>query len=173
MLLIDTGVRHELAASEYGDRRHDCERAADELGLSALRDATLDQLEELSSDRLRRRARHVITEIERVVTVTDLLDAGRGTEIGPPLSASHASLRDDFEVSCSELDVTVDEALAAGALGARMVGGGFGGCVIALCREKGEAAVRRAVAAAYAARGWRAPEISTPLPSAGAHRVEQ
>lgn len=173
LLLIDTGVRHELAGSEYGDRRSDCERAAEELGLLVLRDATLEQLERLSSDRLRRRARHVITEMERVVTVADLLAEGRGAQIGPLLTASHESLRDDFVVSCSELDVTVDEALAAGALGARMVGGGFGGCVIALCRDEDEAAVRQAVAAAYDARGWAAPAISTPLPSAGAHRVDR
>ncbi len=171
LLLINTHARHELVGSEYGDRRSDCEAAARELRLSSLREATPDDLGRLSDVRLRRRAQHVVTEIERVADVADLLDRGQVAEIGGFLTASHFSLRDDFEVSCEELDVTVDAALAAGALGARMVGGGFGGCVIALCRGANAANVQQRVESAYAERGWESPTITEPAPSPGAHPV--
>jgi galactokinase len=171
LLLIDTQARHELVDSEYGDRRADCQAAADELGIAALRDATLDQVLTLTDERLRRRAHHVVSEIARVRDVVATLEAGQPDQIGAFLTASHQSLRDDFEVSVEALDVTVDEALAAGALGARMVGGGFGGCTIVLCRNGDVDAVRSRVERAYDTRGWRAPDIWTPLPSAGAHRV--
>lgn len=172
LLLIDTHARHELVNSEYGNRRSDCQEAATALGLDSLRDATLEQVVSLSDEQQRRRAHHVVTEIARVEDVVATLEAGRPDDIGAFLTASHHSLRDDFEVSCEELDVTVDEALAAGALGSRMVGGGFGGCAIALCRDRDLDAVRSRVEAAYAARHWPAPEVWTPLPSAGAHRVD-
>ncbi len=171
LLLIDTGARHELAGSEYADRRADCERAAADLGLTSLRDAEPDAIDSLAPRRLRRRARHVISEITRVGDVVTLLEADRMAEIGPLLSASHASLRDDFEVSTPELDVAVDGALAAGALGARLVGGGFGGCAIALCHGRDEPAVRHSVRTAYGDRGWRVPEFSSPTPSPGARRI--
>lgn len=171
LLLIDTAARHSLVGSEYADRRRDCEEAAARLQVPSLRDATLGQVSTLPTDRLRRRARHIVTEIQRVTDVAAVLQAGQPADIGASLTASHESLRDDFEVSCEELDVTVDAAASAGALGARMVGGGFGGCVIALCRAADEQAVLRAVRTAYAEHGWQQPNVSTPRPSAGARRV--
>lgn len=170
-LLINTGVSHQLTTSEYGDRRRDCEAAAAELAVGALRDATMKEVATLSSDRLRRRARHVVSEIQRVADVVALLEARTPQDIGLVLTASHESLRDDFQVSSPELDVTVDSALLAGALGARMVGGGFGGCVIALCQITEEAAVRRAVEAGYDAHSWAPAAVTAPEPSQGAHKV--
>lgn len=171
LLLINTEVKHELAGSEYDARRSDCEEAAQELGLAALRDASPAQVATLSDERLRRRAEHVVTEIQRVTDVVALLEAQRPAEIGALLTASHESLRDDYEVSSPELDATVDAALSAGALGARMVGGGFGGCAIVLCRIDDQTGVRQHVQEAYDRRGWRAPTITTPEPSPGAHKV--
>ncbi len=172
LLVIDTLAKHTLVGSEYADRRSDCEDAAAQLGMRTLREATLDQVAGLSDARLRRRAHHVVSEIARVAQVVDILEAGRPADIGVFLTASHQSLRDDFEVSCEELDATVDAAMAAGALGARMVGGGFGGCVIALCRDEDVAAVSDKVETAYQTRGWDAPTIWTPQPSRGAHRLD-
>ena len=135
LVVVDTHAEHELAGSEYGDRRSACEEAARTLGLESLRDATLEQVDGLDDPMLRRRARHVVTEIERVQQVVAVLEGGSAADIGSFLTASHESLRDDYEVSVDELDVAVDAVLSAGALGARMTGGGFGGCAIALCRE--------------------------------------
>lgn len=171
MVLIDTQARHELVTSEYGARRKDCEEAAAALGLPSLRDATLSQAATLSGTRLQRRAHHVISEIARVQEVTDILDAGLAPEIGGFLTASHESLRDDFDVSCEELDVTVDAALDAGALGARMVGGGFGGCVLALLREPDADRVIESVTATYNGKGWPDPQVYPAVPSRGAHAV--
>jgi galactokinase len=171
LLLIDTNVRHSLVDSEYGARRKDCAAAAAELGLSSLRDATAAQVITLDDERLRRRAHHVVSEIARVEQVAAILDAGRPGDIGAQLTASHLSLRDDYEVSSSELDVTVDAALSAGALGARMVGGGFGGCALALCRDDEVEAVLAKVRRAYTDEGWDAPTVYDPRPSPGAHRV--
>ncbi len=171
LLLLDTHVRHALVDSEYGARRADCSAATAELGLSSLREATVAQVVGLSDDLLRRRAHHVVTEITRVADVAAILDGGRPADIGAYLTASHESLRDDFDVSCDELDVTVESALSAGALGARLVGGGFGGCAIALCRDGEVEAVRSRVESAYQANDWPAPTIWTPKPSRGAYRV--
>jgi galactokinase len=171
LVLIDTGARHELVSSGYGDRRRECGQAAEELGVEALRDASLDQADSLADPTLARRARHVVSEISRVRTVGRLLDAGRPEAIGDALTASHASLRDDFEVSCRELDVAVDAALAAGALGARMTGGGFGGCAIALCRSAAAADIEDSVRLAYREQGWDEPTTWSVVPSAGAHRA--
>jgi galactokinase len=176
VLVIDTRAHHSLADGEYAKRRASCERAATELGLRSLReidDAGLeldDVLVRLSDQELRRRVRHIVTENGRVRAVVSLLRAGLIPEIGPLLTASHASLRDDYEVSAEELDVAVDAALAAGALGARMTGGGFGGSVIALVRIDLADAVAGAVAAAFADRGFTAPVIRPVSPAAGARR---
>ncbi|MGI8577120.1 MAG: galactokinase [Nocardioidaceae bacterium] len=167
LLVIDTGVPHELVDSEYGDRRAACESAAAALGL-ALRDATLDQVEAMANQVPRRRATHVVTEIGRVRDVAAILRAGRPGDIGAFLTASHLSLRDDFEVSCDELDETVDAALSVGALGARMTGAGFGGCAIALCRNADVGSFGAAVRAAYDARGWTTPRMFSATASAGA-----
>ena len=172
LLVIDTHAEHELAGSEYGDRRRSCEQAALALGVDALRDVTVEQVDDLDDPLLQQRARHVVTEIERVRQVVAVLDGGGASGIGGYLTASHESLRDDYEVSCKELDVAVDAALAAGALGARMTGGGFGGCAIALCREPDVDRVSDTVAAAYRGRGWADPTIWPTLPAAGAHPVQ-
>jgi galactokinase len=133
VVVVDSRVRRRLDDGRYAERRKQCEAAAAALDVEQLRDATLDDLEATDmDDTLRRRARHVITEDARVLKAVDLLRAGDLAGLGPLLLASHASLRDDFEVSCPELDRIVDEAMGQGALGARMTGGGFGGCAIAL-----------------------------------------
>jgi galactokinase len=133
VVVVDSGVRRRLDDGRYAERRKQCEAAAAALGVEQLRDATLDELAAAQmEDTLRRRARHVITEDTRVLEAVDLLRARDIFRLGPLLLASHASLRDDFEVSCPELDGIVDEAMRHGALGARMTGGGFGGCAIAL-----------------------------------------
>jgi galactokinase len=172
LLVIDTGVRHEHAGGEYGARRRSCEAACRELGVASLRDVTdAAEVEKLADDVLRRRARHVVTENARVVEACAALEAGDWSGFGRLMTASHASLRDDYEVSCAELDVAVDAALAAGAPGARMTGGGFGGCAIALVPTASVAAVTEALATAYTARGWNAPSVRTCEPSAGARRL--
>jgi galactokinase len=171
LLVINTMADHELVGGEYAERRRQCDQARDLLGLASMRDATESDLERIDDPVIRRRAHHVVTEIARVEDVVDVLDAGRVSDIGGFLTASHLSLRDDFEVSCAELDVAVDEALAAGALGARMTGGGFGGCAIALTRRDDVAAVEDRVRAAYDKQGWAAPTIFAAEPSAGAHRL--
>ncbi|MBA2698714.1 MAG: galactokinase [Nocardioidaceae bacterium] len=172
LLVINTRAEHSLVGSEYADRRHDCEAAADELGLSSLRDAEQADLPRISDPVHRRRAQHVVSEIARVREVASILDAGRPADIGAQLSASHQSLRDDFEVSCDELDEAVDAALVAGALGARMTGGGFGGCAIALARDDEATDVRRRVDAAFDRRGWQPADIFEVSPNRGAHRLD-
>jgi galactokinase len=173
--VIDTGVRHEHAGGEYGDRRRSCEAACRELGVASLRELSVDgglaRVEALADDVLRRRARHVVTENERVLAACAALDAGDWKAFGAAMTASHASLRDDYEVSCAELDVAVDAALAEGALGARMTGGGFGGCAIALVPAAATDAVVAAVDARYGERDWQAPAVRVCEPSAGAQRV--
>ncbi len=173
VLLIDTRAHHSLADGEYADRRRACEQAAAELGLASLRelDGVADlnaTLAGLSSDELRRRVRHVVTENERVVRVMAALRAGRPETIGPDLLASHESLRADFQVSSPELDVAVEAAMGAGALGARMTGGGFGGSVIALVAAERVAGVSAAAADAFAARKWTTPEFREVTPADGA-----
>ncbi|HEY0640077.1 MAG TPA: galactokinase [Pseudonocardiaceae bacterium] len=171
LLVVDTRAPHRLVDGEYARRRRSCELAAAALGVPALRDATAADLERLTDPLLRRRSRHVVTENERVLTVASTMDSGADPRrIGPLLTASHASLRDDFAVSCPELDTAVDAALAAGAHGARMTGGGFGGCAIALIDTATTRTVTEAVTAAFAARGFRPPHTFPAEPSTGATR---
>ncbi|MFF0306277.1 galactokinase [Streptosporangium sp. NPDC004379] len=173
LLIINTGVRHELADGQYARRRRDCESAAGHLGVAALRDVTdlAAALGRLSGDE-RRRTQHVVTENHRVEAVIGLLRAGAVQEIGALLNASHLSLRDQFEVSCPELDVAVEAAIRGGARGARMTGGGFGGSAIALVAEDRVQAVQDSVILAYAERGWARPEIYPAVPAAGARRLQ-
>ncbi|TDQ54185.1 galactokinase [Actinorugispora endophytica] len=173
LLVIDTRAPHRLVDGQYAARRAACERAAAVLGVSSLRE--VDDLDAalglLPGDGLRRVVRHVVTEIGRVRDVAALLRAGRAADAGPLLDASHASLRDDYEVSCPELDTAVSAALSAGALGARMTGGGFGGSAIALVRSGDADGVGAAVRAAFARSGFAAPAVLTASPSEGAVRV--
>jgi galactokinase len=170
LLVVDTRVKHAHADGAYGERRAGCEEAAAVLGVPALRDVTAEGLEQalaaLPDDRLRRLTRHVVTENARVEQVLALCEAGRLREIGPVLTAGHASLRDDFQVSCPELDLVVDTAGAAGALGARMTGGGFGGSAIVLVEADQEERIARAVAEALP----QARYFST-VPAEGARRL--
>ena len=174
ILVINTRAQHAHSGGEYAQRRRACEDAAKQLDVAYLRDipgSGLDAaLGKLDDEMLRRRARHVITEDDRVLATVERLRAGRLAEIGPLLTASHVSLRDDFEVSAPELDVTVDAALQAGALGARMTGGGFGGSAIALIRADDEERVREAVLAAFENRGFASPEFLCPTASDGVLR---
>lgn len=174
MLVVDTRVAHSLADGEYGQRRASCERAARLLGVRQLRDVAIGQLpaalDRLPDDELRRRVRHVVTENDRVAGTVDLLRAGRVPDIGDLLTASHASLRHDYDVSCPELDLAVDTSLAAGALGARMTGGGFGGSVIALVPTDLAGIVGDAVTAAFAEHGFAAPVLRSVAPAQGARR---
>ncbi len=147
LLILDTKVQHQVGSGAYGERRAACEAAADRLGYSSLREADQEDLKRLDG-MLLRRARHVVTENARVLATADRLRERDLLGVGPLMSASHASLRDDYEVSAPELDAVVDAALAAGAVGARMTGAGFGGSAIALMKEEDEGAVRETVLAA-------------------------
>jgi galactokinase len=173
-LVVDTRARHALVDGQYGERRDTCEAAAAHLGLRSLREvdpagltATLDRLPD---DVMRRRVRHVVTEIERVRETVALLRAGRVADLGPVLAASHASMRDDYEISCLELDLAVETARTAGALGARMTGGGFGGSAIALVPADRLDPIGAAVEAAFAEAGLRAPALIPAYPAEGAAR---
>jgi galactokinase len=132
-LLADTRIRHELASSAYNSRRAECQRAATALGLPSLRDASEAELDRIADPTERRRARHVITENARVLAAADALKRRDPRALGPLLYASHESLRHDFAVSCPELDALVSLASEVPqVIGARMMGGGFGGCVVIL-----------------------------------------
>lgn len=172
LLIIDTGVRHELAGGEYAVRRRQCEEAADLLGVTSLREVTdAAGLDALADPVLSRRARHVVTENGRVEQAVRLLRAGRLDDCGPLLTSSHLSLRDDFEVSWPEADLAVDAALAAGALGARMTGGGFGGCVLALLPASRSGQVVAGVRAVLAEAGRPEPVFLPAEPSPGAQHL--
>jgi galactokinase len=174
LLVTDTRAEHALVDGQYAARRDACERAAGELGVETLREVDASGLDaalaRLDSDEVRRRVRHVVTEIERVTLAVAALEAGDLDEVGRLFDASHASLRDDYEVSCEELDVATATAREHGALGARMTGGGFGGSCIAIVRAADADAVAAAIAAAFDARGFTAPVSFTVVASAPAHR---
>ncbi|MEH0841742.1 galactokinase [Micromonospora sp. CPCC 205711] len=176
VLVVDSRAPHRHADGEYAARRKSCERAAALLGVPALRDVAVADLDgalgRLPDDEMRRRVRHVVTEDQRVLDTVALLRAGRVREIGPLLTASHVSMRDDFEITVPEIDLAVESALAAGALGARMTGGGFGGCVLALVEADHADKVATAVTAAYAERGFAAPGTVPVLPAPGATRLD-
>jgi galactokinase len=173
LLVVDTGAPHSHVAGEYRRRREACEQAAAALDLAALRDASLEDVERLTDDVLRRRARHVVSENARVLEVAGLLRKGDLRAVGPVLTSSHRSMREDFEITVPAVDVAVRALLDSGALGARMTGGGFGGCVIGLLPRPNAAAAERAVIATMAKAGFGTPP-STFLgqPAAGAHRVK-
>jgi galactokinase len=174
MLVIDTKVSHSHADGGYASRRTACELGAEVLGVKALRDVAPGDLEEASGllDEVTfRRVRHVVTENDRVLQTVELLDRHGPSSIGALLDASHVSMRDDFEISCPELDLAVETARANGAVGARMTGGGFGGAAIALTPVAEEQRVRTAVVQAFDQAGYTAPDIFTVAPSAGAMRV--
>jgi len=176
LLVVDTRAPHQLADGAYAERRRACQEAARVLGVPTLRGAQLEALAGAAlSPEGRRRARHVISENARVLAAVELLrDAAPATRLerlGRLLSASHASLRDDFEVSVPHLDVAQSTAEQAGALGARLMGGGFGGSVLALVPSVARAAVESSLRAAFHERGWSEPGVFSARPAAGARRV--
>lgn len=173
VLVIDTRVAHSHATGGYRERRASCEHGAATLGVATLRELTASDLPRAASaldEETYRRVRHVVTENARVEQCVELLASHGPRAIGDLLVASHVSLRDDFEVSVPELDLAVETACAAGAIGARMTGGGFGGCAIAVIDKDKAHAVADAVARAFSRAGFEAPCTFTVAPSDGAHR---
>ncbi|MEV8183744.1 galactokinase [Specibacter sp. NPDC078692] len=174
ILVVDTKVTHAHATGGYSARRASCELGAEVLGVSALRDVAAADLPEASGlldEETFRRVRHIVTENQRVLDTIAVLDDAGPVAIGELLTASHVSMRDDFEISCPELDLAVDTALAHGALGARMTGGGFGGSAIALIPVAEEATVRHAVVHAFAEASFTAPDIFAVSPAPGARKI--
>ncbi|HEY9292422.1 MAG TPA: galactokinase [Microlunatus sp.] len=179
LLVIDTRTQHAHVDGEYAERRNTCERAAAVLDVAALRDVEdLDAaLAQLPDELMRKRVRHVVTENQRVLQAKAVLadhtltPAEQFAQLGSILDAGHASMRDDFEITVPTVDLAVETARSAGAIGARMTGGGFGGCIIALVPSGTADLVGAAVAEAFATAGFGAPQHFLGVPSAGAHRI--
>jgi galactokinase len=174
LLVVDTKVEHQHATGGYRDRREACERGAEAMGVPALRDLTVDDLpraQRLLDDVTYRRVKHIVTEDARVLESVAALKAGDLVRFGELMDASHVSMRDDFEISVPQLDAVVEAAQAAGALGARMTGGGFGGCAIALLPADEADALAADVLQVFADRGWHEPVPFTVLPSEGARAL--
>ncbi|GHA95109.1 galactokinase [Streptomyces termitum] len=175
LLVVDTRVRHRLGDGAYAERRAGCEAGARALGVRALRDVTVGELPaalaRLDDATVARYVRHVVSENDRVDRVAALLDAGDLRAVGPLLTEGHLSLRDDLRVSCPELDLVVRAATGAGALGARMTGGGFGGSAVVLTGADRADAVAGAVRTAFAAAGYAEPGVFPAVPSGGARRL--
>jgi galactokinase len=173
MLVVDTRAPHRHAGGEYAARRAACEAAATKLGVRALRDVSVAELP-AACERLdpltARRVRHVVTENERVLDTVERLRGGAVAGIGPLLTASHASMRDDYEITVAEVDVAVESAMAAGAYGARMTGGGFGGCVLALVDADAVDQVAATVTQAFAGAGFAPPTWFAAVAAGGASR---
>jgi galactokinase len=174
ILVLDTKTPHALVDSEYAARRASCEEAARLLGIPALRDVTdLDAaLDQLPDPVLKRRVRHVVTENARVLEAADVLRAGRIADLAPLLDASHESMRDDFEITVPQVDLAVKTARASGAPGARMTGGGFGGCIIALVELGDSARIGEMIVESFGAAGYGPPVYFTAVPSTGAQRLQ-
>ena len=175
VLIINTNVKHELTGSEYPTRRKQCETAARALGVPSLRDATADGLEQAQNkmdEVVFRRARHVIGEIERTLHAAEGVRASNWPTVGQLMYASHRSLRDDYEVSCKELDAIVEIGesigLKGGMIGCRMTGGGFGGCAVALVKTDAVEAIRNEIAAAYKQKTGIEATMFVSRPAAGA-----
>jgi galactokinase len=175
LLIVNTNAKHEHSNGEYARRRAECEQAAKILGVASLRDATFDQLERAKgrmSEVVYRRTRHVIGEIERTVHAAEGIRASNWLSVGNLMYASHASLRDDYEVSCKELDVVVEIAgnigYKGGVYGCRMTGGGFAGCAVALVRTESVEAISQKVAADYKMKTGIEATIFVSRPAAGA-----
>jgi galactokinase len=173
VLVIDTRVEHAHATGGYKARRESCERGAEVLGVPALRDVSVEDLpraQELLDEETFRRVRHIVTEDQRVLDTVATLRADGPRAIGSLLVASHESMRDDFEISVPELDLAVETAMANGAVGARMTGGGFGGSAIALVDREARQRIAAAVTAAFADAGYREPAVFTVHAAQGARR---
>jgi galactokinase len=176
LLIIDTQAHHALTDGGYAERRASCESVVAKLGITSLRELSMEQLENsrgLLTETEFIRARHAVTEMKRVLECVDALSKSDFEKVGQLINQSHASLRDDYTVSCPELDTAVEAALAAGALGSRMVGGGFGGSAIALIQASKTTETIKAVEKAFANKGFKAPRFFTSLPSQGAELLSR
>jgi len=176
LLIIDTQAHHALTDGGYAERRASCESVAAKLGIKSMRELTMDQLEagkaQLSQVEYVR-ARHAVSEMKRVLDCVEALSSSDFIKVGQLINQSHVSLRDDYSVSCPELDTAVDASLAAGALGSRMVGGGFGGSAIALIEASKTSETIQAVEKAFADKKFKAPRFFTSLPSQGAEVISR
>ncbi len=171
LLIIDTRAHHALVDGGYAERRASCESAAKKLGIKALRDCSITELEAARTKLTEleyMRAEHVVNDIERVHSCVSHLKENDFISVGKILTQSHASLRDRFEISCPELDLAVDTSLANKSLGGRMIGGGFGGSAIALFEVADIEPAKLAIAAAFKSAGYVEPRFFTSLPSSGA-----
>ena len=176
LLIIDTQAHHALTDGGYAERRASCESVVAKLGITSLRELTMEQLENsrgLLTETEFVRARHAVTEMKRVLECVEALSNSDFAKVGQLINQSHASLRDDYTVSCPELDTAVEAALAAGALGSRMVGGGFGGSAIALIQASKTTETIKAVEKAFSSKGFKAPRFFTSLPSQGAELLSR
>jgi len=176
LLIIDTQAHHALTDGGYAERRASCESVAATLNIKSMRELTMQSLDAHRSevsDTEYIRARHAVTEMQRVLDCVDALELGDFKKVGLLLNASHASLRDDYTVSCPELDVAVEASLAAGALGSRMVGGGFGGSAIALIEASKTTETIHEIEKAFADKKFKAPRFFTSLPSQGAEVISR
>ena len=171
LLIIDTQIHHELVDGGYAERRASCDSVVAKLNITSMRHLSIDQLLSQKSEITEtefNRAHHAVTEIQRVLDAVIALEKSDFKELGKLINASHESLRDDYTVSCPELDCAVDASLAAGALGARMVGGGFGGSAIALIKAENVESTKLAIQNAFESKSYKAPRFFTSLPSQGA-----
>ncbi len=175
LLIIDTQAHHSLTDGGYAERRAACESVVAKLEIKSLRDLSLAQLESsrnLITEIEYQRARHAVSEIARVVAAVEVLASKDFVSLGKLLNASHLSLRDDYDVSCPELNCAVESAISVGALGARMVGGGFGGSAIALIKATQKDKTISAIEKAFAENNFATPRFFTSLPSQGAEIIE-
>ncbi|CAN2210407.1 GalK Galactokinase [Candidatus Nanopelagicaceae bacterium] len=176
LLIIDTQAHHALTDGGYAERRASCESVAAKLGIKSMRELTMAQLDAAKAALTSVeyiRARHAVTEMQRVLDCVEALSQANFVKVGELINQSHASLRDDYTVSCPELDTAVDASLSAGALGSRMVGGGFGGSAIALIEASKTAETIKAVEKAFAEKKFKAPRFFTSLPSQGAEVISR
>jgi galactokinase len=176
LLIIDTQAHHALTDGGYAERRASCEAVAAKLSVKSMRELTMAQLDSARatlSETEYIRARHAITEMKRVLDCVDALGSGDFVNVGQLINESHRSLRDDYTVSCPELDTAVEASLAAGALGSRMVGGGFGGSAIALIEAAKTSQTISAIEKAFADKKFKAPRFFTSLPSQGAELLSR
>jgi galactokinase len=176
LLIIDTQAHHALTDGGYAERRASCESVAAKLGIKSMRELSMTQLDSAKESLTQVeyvRARHAVSEMQRVLDCVEALSKSNFVKVGELINQSHASLRDDYTVSCPELDTAVDAALAAGALGSRMVGGGFGGSAIALIEASKTEETIKAVEKAFADKKFKAPRFFTSLPSQGAEVISR
>ncbi|CAB4674196.1 MAG: galactokinase [Actinobacteria bacterium] len=176
LLIIDTQAHHSLTDGGYAQRRQSCESVIKKLDVQSMRELTFEKLNastDLLTDIEFIRARHAVTEIARVHSAVQALEAKNFVELGRLLNASHASLRDDYDVSCPELNCAVDASISASALGARMVGGGFGGSAIALIKASATADTIHHIENAFKKLNFKAPRFFTSLPSQGAEIMQR